>query len=156
MKKIIVLLLVLIGFSGFSQFVVQPTTPTQLTAGNGTVVVKSGTITVTTNTTGISWDDSGTYEASSVSKASPGTLMGMSGYNSSSSNQFIQVHNTTSLPANGVAPLVIFSVPALSNFSYDFGEGGKLFSVGIVWCNSSTGPTKTIGASDCWINLKYK
>ena len=94
------------------------------------------------------------YAASLVAIQVPATLMGVSGYNSNASSQFIQLHDATSLPADTAIPQIIIDVPALSNFSVDFGDDGRVFNNGIVVCNSSTGPTKTIGAADCWFDVQ--
>ncbi len=92
------------------------------------------------------------YAASLILKSSGGVLYGLSGFNSKASTQFIQVHDSATLPADGAAPKVLVQVAASSSFSLDFGTRGRSFASGIVVCNSSTGPTKTIGAADCWFD----
>lgn len=95
------------------------------------------------------------YEASRVIKATPGTLYGLTGYNSYASSQFIQIHDATSLPIENSLPKVVFTVTPTSNFSYSADKFGRFFTSGIVVCNSSTGPYKNIGAANCWFDAQY-
>jgi hypothetical protein len=95
------------------------------------------------------------YAASLVVLAAPGILYGLQGYNSKASAQFIQVHDAASLPADTAVPAVVLTAAATSNFSLDLGVYGRKFVNGIVICNSSTGPTKTIGSADVWVDAQY-
>lgn len=99
--------------------------------------------------------DTSAYAASLVIKASAGKLFTVTGYSSKTSSQFVQLHDASSLPADTAVPKIIFTVPASSNFSFDLSKWGRYFSTGIVVCNSSTGPTKTIGSADCWFSVTY-
>ena len=95
------------------------------------------------------------YATNLVVKASAGTVYGLTGYNAKTSAQFIQIHNTATLPSDTAVPVVMFVAPASSNFSIDFGVRGRAFSTGITVCNSSTGPTKTIGSADIWVDAQF-
>ena len=95
------------------------------------------------------------YAASIIAKAAPGTGYYVTGHHSGLAAKFIQIHDAAALPADGSAPSIILLAAAASNFSFYFGTFGRYFSNGIVVCNSSTGPTKTIGAADCWIDVGY-
>ena len=99
--------------------------------------------------------NSSVYEASGEAKASAGVLYGLSGYNSSGNTQFIHVYDSATVPANGSIPKIVIRIFPDDNFFWDGGKFGMYFSNGIAWSNSSTGPTKTIGLADCWINLFY-
>ena len=96
------------------------------------------------------------YEASRVIKKGPGFLYGLSGYSSRGSAQWIQIFDAATLPADQtLVPVITFTVATVANFSLDFGLRGRFFESGIVVCNSSTGPTKTIGSADCWFDAQY-
>lgn len=92
--------------------------------------------------------------ASQIVKASSGRLFKVNGY--SATAQFIQIHDSATLPAEGAVPAVIVAVNAGGNFEIDFGPLGRSFAAGITICNSSTAAVKTIGAVDCWIDAQYK
>ena len=94
------------------------------------------------------------YATSIIAKASAGKLYSLHGYNSKATDQFIQIHNTTTLPADTAVPAYTFVAKALSNFTLPLPSAGRMFTTGIVVCNSTTGPTKTIGLADCWFNLE--
>lgn len=104
----------------------------------------------------LSHSDSTAYEASRIAKAGPGTIFSVIGYNSKASAQFIQLHDSATLPSDTSVPEVIIIAPAQSNFWMDWGEIGRWCQAGIVLCNSGTGPTKTLGSTDCWFSVQYK
>lgn len=88
-----------------------------------------------------------------VVKASAGRLYGFQGYSTTAG--FLQLHNTTTLPADTAVPVEVIPVTAGDPFSVDFGVHGVQFSTGIVACFSTTGPTKTLGGSAIWLSAQY-
>lgn len=94
------------------------------------------------------------YDSSIKVKAGQGILYGFSVYNSNTSAQFIQVFDAQTLPADGAVPAVTFTVAASSNLTLDW-VPGRAFYLGCYLCNSSTGPTKTIGSADCFFDVQY-
>lgn len=137
-------------------------------AGNGVTGTGSQRVTIASDNTPFPTINTGTASAtnaltssastanvaSQVIKASAGRLYSFAGYNSSASAQFIQIFNSATVPADGTAPIYVFTVPAASNWSYDF-PLGRYFSTGISVSNSSTQATKTIGTTNCWFNAEY-
>ena len=95
------------------------------------------------------------YAASLVVKATAGVIYAISGYNAKVSAQWVQIHDAASLPSDTAVPKVLIYVAASSSFSMILNAYGRAFTTGIVVCNSSTGPTKTIGAADCWFDVQY-
>lgn len=93
--------------------------------------------------------------ASLIAKASAGTLYRAIITNTGAA-QFVQIHNTATLPADTAVPAMVVAVPAASSLILDLGPSGLAFSTGITLCNSSTAPTKTIGAADLWLDVLYE
>lgn len=125
----------------------------QLTAGTAVLGVVSLT---PANSVGPTNATSTALEASRIIKASAGNLWGVSGFNSKSSAQYIQLFNSATLPADASVPTIVIQVPASTPFSIVFNSVyGRAFSTGIVICNSSTLATKTIGSADCWFDAQY-
>lgn len=94
--------------------------------------------------------------ASLVAASNPALLCGISGYNAKATDQFIQIHDAASLPADASVPVIVFEVTALTKFSIDYTSNPRPFSTGIIVCNSSTEATKTIGSADCQIDVTMK
>ena len=93
--------------------------------------------------------------ASKVIKSSAGSLKSLSVYNSGAA-QFILIMNTASLPANGTVTLLYPPIPiaAASVIMLEFSRP-LVAGTGIVVCNSSTAPSKTIGSADCIFHGQY-
>lgn len=98
---------------------------------------------------------SNAYEASRLVKGGPGYLFGFTVYNSKGSGQFVQVHDSAVLPAEGAVPEVFFDIATVVAKAVQWLPLGRAFQRGIYLVNSSTGPTKTIGSADCFFDAQY-
>lgn len=99
---------------------------------------------------------SGAYVSTMRVKAGAGTLFGFSGFNSNTAAQWIQVFDLSDgNPSSGAAPSMIVYAPGTSNFFAYFDRYGRAFTRGILIANSTTGPTYTAGAADCFIDAQY-
>lgn len=95
--------------------------------------------------------NSTSYESGHVLKASPGTLISLTGHNNSNVDQYIMVFNSGFVPGNGATPVTFFTLPAeSSDFSLDLPITGMPFTAGISVSNSTTAPTKTAGGNNVW------
>lgn len=99
--------------------------------------------------------DSQAYENGKSVKGSYGALVGFSGYSSNAAAQFIQVHDSAGTPAAGAVPLIVLTVGATGNFSWNPIRMNKFFKNGIFVGNSTTAQTYTAGAADTWFNVLY-
>lgn len=104
---------------------------------------------------GVSQINTTALATSLVAKASPGTIYDLFITNTLAAAQYVQIHDAAALPADGAVPESCVVVPASSSLAISF-TGGKVMTTGIVISNSSTAPTKTIGAADCWFEVTYQ
>jgi hypothetical protein len=93
--------------------------------------------------------------ASLVACTGPAYLVAFTINNTNAAAQFIQLHDANVLPADGVAPAVVFTGPASSDKFVTYSLPGRFFQRGIVICNSSSAATKTIGAADCFFDVQF-
>lgn len=94
--------------------------------------------------------------ASLVIKGGPGTLYKLVVYNDKGSTQYVQLHDSATLPSDAAVPVITFAVATKSVVELPIHNiKGLNFSTGIVVCNSSTAATKTIGTTDCWFHAIF-
>lgn len=100
--------------------------------------------------------NSAAQQASAIVKAAPGQLLFLHFYNANAAARWLQVFDSATLPADTAIPLLTFPVAIAGTFTLNLAPLGLLMAKGIVVCNSSTGPTKTIGAADSLFTVGYR
>lgn len=93
--------------------------------------------------------------ASGVIKASAGKLYGVTLVNDNAAARYIQFFNLAAVPADTTVPLFVVKLGIGETRQLDFSMMGKYFATGICWCNSTTGPTKTLGAADAYVEARF-
>ena len=97
---------------------------------------------------------SNAYAATLFVKSGAGTLYGFGVYSSNAAAQFIQVHDSRTVPASGAVPAWIGTVAATGNLNVIW-IPGRTFLYGCWIVNSSTGPTYTAGSADTWFDAQF-
>lgn len=94
------------------------------------------------------------YSDHIVVATGPIILLGFTIYSSAAAAQFIQLHNSATLPADDEVPVLMLPVAAEDFLGTFWGSEGRYFSNGLVICNSSLPTVKAIGAADCWFDVQ--
>lgn len=82
----------------------------------------------------------------------PALLVGFTA--SSTTAQFIQLFDSSTVPADNAIPLPAFAITAGGSVSIDW-ITPRYFANGIVICNSTSQLTKTLGAADTLFDVQY-
>ncbi len=98
---------------------------------------------------------SNVYESSRRIKTGQGYLFGFTVYSSNVAAQFIQVHDSPTLPGNGAVPCLTLPINTVNYLAAQWLPLGRSFLSGIYLVNSTTGPTLTIGAADCFFDAQF-
>ncbi len=104
---------------------------------------------------------SGGYAETMVINAGPTRLYSVTAYNKSASTVYLQVFNTTAVPATGawaagVEPKLILNVPADNNWAFDF-QDGRIFPVGCVVVASSSNTEYTaVGSNEVIFDATFR
>jgi hypothetical protein len=97
---------------------------------------------------------SSALQAAHIGLAGAGRVFGFTVYNSNAAAQYILVFDRNTLPGAGVTADLVFVAPATNALGVNW-IPGRWFRSGCVLCNSSTAPTLTAGAADCFFDVQY-
>lgn len=97
---------------------------------------------------------SAALEASHVVKASAGELAFLSMFNDNAATRWLQVFNSTTVPADTTVPDLVTEVTAGATIQMPL-TGRVPFATGISICISTTAATKTVGGADALFAVTY-
>lgn len=115
------------------------TAQTVLLSAAGIVQIQPATGTAVTSTAS---------EASHVISASACSVARAAMQNANAATRYLQLHDATSLPANGAVPEAVIIIGTTQTQVMTFVQPNNRFSTGCVAATSTTGPTLTIGGAD--------
>jgi|SRR5271166_6389342 len=100
------------------------------------------------------------YVAAGQIVVGPAVLYNFSGFSSLASLQWILFFDVSAVGNIGSAgPTIVVQVggaAAAGNIPWnDLGAKGQVFNNGIYWTNSTTAPSVTIGAANCFLRASY-
>lgn len=99
----------------------------------------------------VTYKSTNAYATSLVASTSPKTVVSIQGHHKTGvGDQFLQIFDAASLPADAAVPIQTIRVPENDNFSIDF-VGGRVFETGVVIVGSTTAATKTLSAANWYI-----
>lgn len=98
---------------------------------------------------------SNVLEASRLVLGGPGYVVSLTVNNTNAAAQFIQLHDSPTIPATGAVPSVVFTVSGSADKIVTYVLPGRFFKQGIVIANSSTAATLTAGSADCFFDVQY-
>lgn len=99
----------------------------------------------------VTYKSTNAYATHLVASATPRTVVSIQGHHKAGvGDQFLQIFDAASLPAEGAAPIETIRVPENDNFSIDLLHG-RSFETGVVVVGSTTADTKTISAANWFI-----
>lgn len=93
--------------------------------------------------------------SSLVAFTGPVYMTALSVANTNASAQYVQVFDSTAVPANGAIPTMLLTATGASDKFITYPLPGRFFHTGIIVCNSSTAATLTIGAADCFFDVQF-
>jgi len=98
---------------------------------------------------------SGALEAGHTIITGQAYLLAFSVLNTNADTKYVQLHDTSVVPASGAIPRVVFTVAATSNLVVAYTMPGRRFHSGIYIANSSTAATLTAGSADCFFDAQF-
>lgn len=94
-------------------------------------------------------------ENTRVAKIGTGFLLGLTVYSNNVAAQFIHLFDLSAVPANGTIPALVLRIAATSTGTLTYMPLGRTCFEGIIFTNSTTAGSLTLGAADCFFDVQF-